>query len=714
MKLSQLTQLLQAISEADEKNNPASIFNLVSESIVWSHAATIFDDPEQNCLFGPTLLKGIGAVLPRLEDKAAVRKTLLHALHSIFDSLTYEAAQRVILSYSQEWERSTARQFYNAFADVYQRMMETGDQFIAMLALEGAVMLPLYRADDSLLYNAIGLLLNDFPSIPTNPDASAYLPVKALKLLSRCYDRHPQDSVIVQKVQEIIGCANYSVDTEAHFTLGVIYLYDSFRAADSNSFLAALTKANDLFKTAARSEEQRTDAELFTTITQCYISLLTTVQVQDIALTVREAKEILTERLLAFGGASPSTINVEFQFIQLMSYLDRWIETLSEATRWPDIKPPLQILADTYAAVRQLETTSELINDASKMTQELIMLPYIHGRFVQIQEATAKLASILSDQIWRAQASPSEIEFYEILSQAIQSVSSPKDLAATELEKVRVAASNDTPNLARLITSLEESGKSAHEVLISFAWQLFEKERSAMRAVSITEGPVKDIFDNIASDLSVKLGWDLHSVKWESLAQAIRLVARYLVRMYRTTQSEATPTDVKFLFAEDIGGLGKKALEEHLEGHFYNAMSFSDWGGIIDRQPGSAAPGRPDLLFRFPNDIVFPIEVKRESNDSSHSSIHEQYVTQAQSYAAGTLGVSFLFVLDLTPKQLGMPLPNVVDCCYLDHRPVPNSSLSDYVIVLIFPANRVRPSDHSWGRQKKSSERTPQKRSKTS
>jgi len=148
-------------------------------------------------------------------------------------------------------------------------------------------------------------------------------------------------------------------------------------------------------------------------------------------------------------------------------------------------------------------------------------------------------------------------------------------------------------------------------------------------------------------------------------------------------------------------GLGKKAVEGHLESHFYESMWISNWWGVIRRQAVGVAPGKPDLFFSFLDVADFPIEVKREFNNISPAYIHDHYVAQAQSYGGGTRGISFLFILDLTTKTIGIPLPNVVDCCYVDHRDVPNEIHPDYVIVWIFSANRFLPSDHSWIRQKK-------------
>jgi hypothetical protein len=699
-----IIEVIQAISKADERGNPASIFSLISERLVWDYAAAILDDPEYHYLYGPTLLQGIGVAFPHLEDRTAICATVLHALKSTNDSLVYEAAYSIILSYAKVWEESLARKFYKIFEESYESTLDGGDQFIARLALEGTVMLPIYRADDGLLHRAIGLLLDEFPPIPHDPGDPAYLSVKALKLLGRCYDRYPQDSSIAKMVQQTIGCANYAVDAEAHFILGVIKLYDAFRASDENAFLEDLHVANDLFKVAAKAEEGRTDAELFSTIIQCYLLLLERVQPLATVEMIRKANEVLTERLFSFGGIeAPAIIELESRLVQLISYLERWLNVLSEATQWPDLKPPLKILTEIYSAMRHFEVTEGLIGDVGKVTRELVMLPYIRGRFVQIQEVTAKLSGILSDQEWRTHASKSEQEFYELLLQEVKAVSFPKDLTATGLEKVRVAAEKVAPKVARLLSDIQENGEGLSEALVQIAWQLLDRESEAMDEIPMAEGPAKDIGDKLMRDLGEKLEWDTQSTKWKYLRVSIRLTAQYFVRMYRATHGEAAPEDVRFLFSEECAGLGKKAVEGDLESHFYKTMWMANWWGVIRRQELGAAPGKPDLLFRFHDDIVFPIEIKREFTHIDPSYIHDHYIAQAQSYGGGTQRISFLFVLDLTTKKVGVPLPNVIDCCYIDHCNAPNEIHQDYVIVWIFPANRLLPNVHSWSRKRKRS-----------
>ena len=704
--MSHLELVTKALVHLDETNDFSTLFTLVSEDIVWTYAKVILDDPELHYSLGPTLLQCIDEAFTTIKNYGAVGTFLHHIIGSAKESVIYQSAQHIVLHYANNWEKRSANQFYKDFEETYQNALDGGDQFIAVLALEGAVLLPIFRADDGLLHRAMWLLLDEFPPIPEEAGDPAYLPVKALKLLGYCYDKYPHDRAIIAKVNLLTGQTNtnYSLIAEAHFALGIISLYNAFQASDEASFFIALTDATKNFESSATAVENRSDAELFATIIQCYVLILRKASVDAVKNVVEHAKGVLTERLLAFGGVKTSDDNeIEFRCVQMVMYLENWVEALTNATQWPDLKPSLQVLANIYAAVRQFTITQGFMNDISQTTQELVMVPYLLGKFVLVQEIISKMRYILSDVNWREKAALHEVAFGELLLQALQDIPSPKELAATELEKVRLAAEREDPALARSIADSQKSGKDITETLVQLAWEYLNRKQVAIPEIPFHEGPAKEICENLISELREKLAWDVRASKWIYLVHSIRLIANYLVRLYRITPGEATPTDVSFLFAEGIKnlrGLGQKAVEKDLENHFYSTMYVGNTLGSIERQPMSIAPGKPDLCLNYRGDIKFPIEIKRESHDISRTNICDHYVAQSQSYGAALYGVSFLFVLDLTPKPLKTPLPNVVECCYLDHRPVPNAMHTDYVIVVIFPANRPRPSDHSWGKKK--------------
>jgi hypothetical protein len=655
----------------------------------------LLDDPEHQYQLGPTLLQGITEAFLRIQDRNAAQQTLLYAIQSASDDFAYLAAQQAILEHALDWNKNIARAFFNAFETRYYDVVNES-LFFAQVALEGAVMLPIYRDDPQLFYRSFSFILDGFPPLPIDADDSALLPVKALKLLGRCYDYRPSDDILA-KAQTCLGCANYAVDTEARFLLGIISLYTAFQSNDEISFLTALERAEKYFVGAAMSQENRTDAELFAILTQCYVLLLTHTPGSDLALKVSQAQDIVMERLLMLGGTNPVlTGELEFQFVHMVCLLVQWTEDLTEATRWPDLRVSFQRLAELYTAARIYDETKGLGSKIGQRTQALIMLPFLQGKFLQIQEIQVKLTTILMSTTSKDILTDAERAFLALILRTLQESPSPKARAATDLKWIRVAAEQEHSSLLPWLDDLQNNEQDSVEALIGLIGKFLALERSLDHDLTLSEGPVKEIVEKLENELKLALNWKTDSPPWKYLVYAIRLTARYLVRMYRISVGDALPEDVQFLFAkEKKGGLGKDAREGHLEAHFYRTMDIATFLGSIEHQPQSIAPGRPDLSFCFPGGIRFPVEVKAEASDIRHTAIDEQFVAQAQSYAAGIHGVSFLLILDLTTKKRGDVLPHVTEYCYLAHRPVANTSRNDYVVVFIIPANRLLPSQHS-------------------
>jgi len=397
-------------------------------------------------------------------------------------------------------------------------------------------------------------------------------------------------------------------------------------------------------------------------------------------------------------------MNVEFHLVQLITQLDRWSEQLATATEWPDIKPPMEMLANVYDAVRRFQAIEGLVGVASRVTHDLVMLPHMFGKFVQVQEIVAKLQSVLANMGWREVTPASEIAFYELVLQEVQGDVYPKDEAAAKLDKILAAAERESPVLASTISELRAQGLDTMEILLEAAWRFVETTRDAARPRAVS-GPELDIHEKIVPQLRDALGWKPGSQRWAYLLHAIQLVAHHFHLLFCATAGENTQPAQNFLFAERRGtaGLGEQATEAHLRDHFYQAMQWASGGVSVLREAGEGMPGRPDLRLCYPENVDFPIEVKREKADISRGHIHENYIAQAQSYAAGTCQLGFLFILDVTTKDLGTPLKHEADYWYVDQRDVPGSESPDWVIVVIYPANRPHsPSDHSWRRKKTS------------
>ncbi len=83
-------------------------------------------------------------------------------------------------------------------------------------------------------------------------------------------------------------------------------------------------------------------------------------------------------------------------------------------------------LAQLYAALRDVDQGSGVATAATHSAGLRIMLPQLRGRFVQVQEVTARLERMLDDPTWSASLSSTERAFYELVLAEVRAAPTPK------------------------------------------------------------------------------------------------------------------------------------------------------------------------------------------------------------------------------------------------------------------------------------------------
>lgn len=683
------SQLEQAIEQADIQHEPGLVFSLLPELEIWNDAPRLL--ASKNSGLAIALTRGIGAAFSLIKDKLSANTFLVNALDPELDSLLYGAAADVVVDYAANWDEMNARKFYNLLEDHYRGYLQdpqVHDVFIARCALESAVMLAIHRNDNALLLSAQGLLVNRFPPLPIDPHEIDYVVIRAVQLLGRCYDCGPE-LPLARKINELTQVHNVATVVEARFNWGIVQLYKAFQSESAGEFRTALHEARQAFSASLNSSENRSDAELLLAVIDCYIEVLWTESPTRLPALIKHAESILIERTLLLGeDASFVEDAAKFSLIHLLIQIKLWSEQLSAATQWPSILPPMDALSQVYAAVRTMETSSHVVSLARVATESLVMLPKLRSEFLRVQAMADKLTKVLTTPGWRETAPTKTVELYELALRLVQNpnVQSPKDEATAKLDAFLAVAEETNPLIRREAEELRKTGKDEITILFQILERQFEQS-SILN--SLLSDAAARIHRHLLPDLSQVLRWSVGSYEWLALDYVVRLIAHYYVEVNQHNVPEAP-----FLFAEEAGGLGLRATERHLQDHFYDKMHMS-FAVKMDYEPNQVAPGRPDLAIRCPNNFVIPVEVKCENQDSSRASIQQKYVAQAQHYAAALSGVSFLFVLDIVPKDPAMPPRSNLDYCYLDSYPTPQTIHPVIVIVFVFPANRYQPSSHT-------------------
>jgi len=680
------------------ERHPELLFERVPEIEIWQNAHILSNSSDYISI----ILRAIGESFTDLSIPIAAENLVFSVLKQPLDDFIYRDAQRVILKLASRWSDVTVKEFLSVFKHDYRGYNERRldkNVFIAQIALEGAVTLVLQRGNRNLFYSVLDLLLNEFPSLPEDPEDSALLPVKALKLLGRCYDFSPQTTEIPEMIEKCISVSNNAVKAEASFNLGIVHLYNAFRAEDIRELQDSLSRVLNLFNSSAALEEERSDAILFSEIVNCYLQAMIFDDVNAITDSLRRAQEILLERCLFSGYLSADSINIEIRLVQLAEYLGRWVEQLLSITKQPNLIPPLQLLAGTYAAIRQFRANSDtLTSGIYEGAQNLIMLQQIHSQFIQLQEARAKLLMIMNNSDWGESTSSAEKEFYESLLSTLNQVEiPPKVVAAADPHFMRLrAAATYNHTLVELMDLQLAEGRSIEEITLEIVERLSEEHHLLAEFIYSSFGTNQDLYVALLQEIQRET--NLSSKEQIYLKHTLALITHYAFDLFCADFSE----EYSFLFASNVkagrvAGKGQLATEKDLQNHFYQRNRNAAFVKVR-REAKEDISGRVDLLLQYHTGVSFPIEVKRELEDIGRKSIENSYLTQTQHYTAATTPVGFLFVLDATSKAIDQSPLAFRDYIYAITRKNNENESPLCVVVVVFYANRYRPSDHSWRR----------------
>lgn len=172
----------------------------------------------------------------------------------------FGAAQHAALAHATAWTTPTARQFARAFARAASELARGGDMYMRTLALEGATLVPLLRGDVAAIGDTVTLLLSALAPLPVDPGDAAFIPVKAIKLLARCFELVADDR-IVPAVRALVDAPSWAVAEEARAMLALVMLHAALR--DARDAFAAASLLDESARLAAEAAEgERPDAEL--------------------------------------------------------------------------------------------------------------------------------------------------------------------------------------------------------------------------------------------------------------------------------------------------------------------------------------------------------------------------------------------------------------------------------------------------------------------
>jgi hypothetical protein len=170
-----------------------------------------------------------------------------------------------------------------------------------------------------------------------------------------------------------------------------------------------------------------------------------------------------------------------------------------------------------------------------------------------------------------------------------------------------------------------------------------------------------------------------------------------VIRYAQTSFIGSSKSDYLFLYAESEGGLGQKAAESHLQDSLYKILKLTSLAPGLEHEKAKFVDGgRVDIVYK--NDLVtFPIELKKTQEKVTIDKMEANYLSQAQTYAAGYDQLGIFLLLDLSDKGTS-PSLNLRDWFNVHHiKPATGLTVKhpDYIISVVIPGNKLLPSSKS-------------------
>lgn len=174
-----------------------------------------------------------------------------------------------------------------------------------------------------------------------------------------------------------------------------------------------------------------------------------------------------------------------------------------------------------------------------------------------------------------------------------------------------------------------------------------------------------------------------------------QLILEEIIR-YLILSIHGKKEDYLFLYNTNNGGLGKNAVERHIQDSMYDHLLRSNIAyAVTEESRNFADGGRVDIVLKL-GSVSFPIELKKTSKPISLKSIREKYLEQVVTYTYSYDQLGIFVLLDLNEKKA--PVNDVRELVYVDHlKPLYDleGKYPDYVVVCIIPGNKPLPSQKS-------------------
>jgi hypothetical protein len=450
---------------------------------------------------------------------------------------------------------------------------------------------------------------------------------------------------LLGKLKELMQSDDLLVQAEVRQQLALVEFAEALLVGDRAMFRERVAAARAAFERAQASEEHRPDAAIFLCLLDMLLALL------DPELTIsRAAAEISTkgrELRSILNGEGPDglrdyrsedTTLLACQVLTVADALEKAVSNARRADDWLNIEEAVLNLAAVYGIIRwRMDSTSMLRRDAAMSAIAPMVLAPRLGPVLQ-RAVTRRKLNLVIEEHRRRGGEESILEALETLREHVMDdegyVGAPPEELLLRLTAIATKVGRPPEELWRQMVAAIQEGRLPEWINeVGLDQPVLPIERPALYGA---DPNVDEVVRALLRKVADALG-GYEPIKWDRLIQAVTAVVSFV--------KGARDRLPDYLRCSEDGGLGQMASEDNLKNDLFDALR-RDFGRDAVYEGSRIAGGRSDSGLQF-DECAFPMEAKNSFDSVEPSHIHDDYLPQADTYAAARDQVTFLLVLDL-------------------------------------------------------------------
>lgn len=477
-----------------------------------------------------------------------------------------------------------------------------------------------------------------------------------------------------EDVQHALATALHDEDddvaSEANYRTGLIHLLYRANQGTENQFAAELTRAKQYFRTAVTIRENRIDAEFFELVVDYLNALLAS---QNVILddTMRQLNAILWQRQL--WGRRPLDESFEWHIYQGLLNI-RVTAEHTAAKGWGDLRKEFNVLAKYFNDLVAVTSVSRRLQHTYSQFAEGI------GQWIVNQYYVKNLSACRTNIEFLLAEEPTDSSLHDFLLRLQNALDTAQQKKSIDLdfdlviELQKRAPELDIKKLNASYQNLMFSGKTSEEAVTTILLECIDKVKSQGYGVS------NELFSALKEEIRLLIS-DYPEHKWQSFLRPLADIVRYTYHTARFPRE---------LFPHLAREAPTSEKVYHLD--FFKHLSNGPNAGKYHWEtPDKVAGSRIDITYEE-NDLLFPIEVKRDTEEVTWERIKANYLAQAIAYTRVHDQLGFLVVFDVSNQNRRSDIRNYFNVMHLEYTSGPTEKYKDYILAVIIPANNLSPS----------------------